>query len=81
MMTEKDAGRKDAGSRNNLERQTIRCTDQKILLVFFVLFFYVWCMVGTVGIFWHLLLLPENNVAAKRLAERGGDAKTFFVCG
>ena len=71
MMTEKDAGRKDAGGRDKVERRYGAQT--KILLVF-LLFFYV-----LVGISLHLLLLPEDVAgAAKRLAERGGDAKTFF---
>ena len=39
MMTEKDAGRRDAGGRNKVERQ-LYGAQTKILLVF-LLFFYV----------------------------------------
>ena len=39
MMTEKDAGREDAGGRNEVERQ--RYSAQAKVLLVFLLFFYV----------------------------------------
>ena len=75
MMTEKDAGRKDADGRNKVERQGYGA-QTKILLCIFIAFLR---KVGKVGIFWHSLLLPRDVAgAAKRLAGRGGDAKIFF---